>query len=76
MKFSFFSLLKFGFGFLAWKRKYPEAVNDLVALLATLAPTPTGVTPSEAIEKVQTGNMTPTEKTQFDRASNPNAGGV
>lgn len=68
MKFSFFSLVKFGFGFFAWKRKYPEAVDEFVALLATLAPDPKGVTPSEAIDKVKDGTMTPTEKVELDLA--------
>lgn len=68
---SFFQWVKFGFGALAWKRKYPEAVNEFAALVqSTFAPTADpGVTPSEALEKVQTGEMTREEQAAFDRAS-------
>ncbi len=80
MKLSFGQWMKLGGGALALLVKHRAAspairalANDSIDLWESVVPKEqepnSGMTHTEAIEKIRTGALTPAEKAQFDRAS-------
>jgi hypothetical protein len=85
MTLSFGQWMKLGFGGLALLAKHRAAspairalVNDAIDLWESVVPKEqepdSGMTHTEAIEKVRTGALTPAEQAQFDRASSGSSG--
>lgn len=83
MDLSFAQWVKLGFGSVALMKKHASAIpvlrpliNDALDLWQTVvppdaAPAADAITHTEVIEKIRTGEMTPAERAQFDRASQP-----
>lgn len=72
MKLTWSQWLRLGIGGLAWTNKHRDAVDDAVALWQSVVPTEapeSGMTHTEALEKVRTGNMTEAEQRVMERAS-------
>lgn len=79
MNATFFQWARFGFGGFAWFKKHKAAVDDAIALYQSIfppeAPSTDGITYTEAIEKIRTGDMTEAERADLDRESG-NRGGA
>jgi hypothetical protein len=80
MTLSFGQWVKLGLGTTALMKKHAAAIpvlrpliNDALDLWQSVVPpeekAEDGITHAEAIEKIRTGALTPTEQAQFDRAS-------
>lgn len=85
MTLSFGQWVKLGLGATALMKKHADAIpvlrpliNDALDLWQSVVPPEqepgSGMTHTEAIEKIRTGALTPAEQAQFDRASSGSSG--